>query len=43
MTLAYSTQTNPTKKIEIEVDNISNWLNTNKLTLNVKKSKSPSF
>ena len=38
MTLAYSIQTNPTKKkMEIEVnislDNIANWLKANKLTL----------
>ena len=42
MILAYSTQTNPTKKIEIEVnislDNIANWLKATKLALNVKKS-----
>ena len=42
MTLAYSTQTNLTKKMEIEInislDNIANWLKTNKLILNVKKS-----
>ena len=42
MTHAYSTQTNPTNKMEIEVnislDNIANWLVKGKLTLNVKKS-----
>ena len=42
MTLAYSTQTNPTEKMEIEVnislDNIANWLKANKLTLNVRKT-----
>ena len=42
MTLAYSTQTNPTKKnmkieVNIFLDNIANWLKANKLTLNVKK------